>query len=152
MEDKIWRTGEWPKEWTISELVTLPKHYLDPEIAEEQFGFTSGKGTTDAILVVRNIIQKVAKKDDENQAKGVVRVNDQHTEEFSFLKGVRQGCLISPLLFNTVGERIMREVEERLTKRSGKVIGGRLIWNIRYADDTTMVAKSREECGVMGEA
>ena len=126
------------------------QHYLDPEIAEEQFGFTAGKGTTDAILVLRNIIQKVAKKDDENQvwflfvdyskafdsvfhdvlwktleefgvpqhliwlikclydkAKGVVRVNDQQTEEFS-LKGVRQGCLMSPLLFNTVGERIMR--------------------------------------------
>ena len=31
------------------------------------------------------------------------------------------------------------------------MIGGRCIWNIRYADDTTMVAKSREECNVMGE-
>ena len=43
------------------------QNYLNPEIAEEQFGFTAGKGTTDAILVARNIIQKVAKKDDENQ-------------------------------------------------------------------------------------
>ena len=64
---------------------------------------------------------------------------------------MRQGCLISPLLFNAVGERIMREVEERLEERPGKVIGGRAMWNIRYADDTTMVGKSREECREMGE-
>ena len=46
----------------------------------------------------------------------------------------------------------MREVKERLgTGRPGKIIGGRSLWNIRYADDTTMVAKSREECRRMGE-
>ena len=43
------------------------QHYLTPEIAEEQFGFTPGKGTTDAILIARNIIQKVAKKQDEDK-------------------------------------------------------------------------------------
>ena len=46
----------------------------------------------------------------------------------------------------------MREVEERLRERPGKVIGGRSIWNIRYADDTTMIASSKEECSEMGEA
>ena len=56
-----------------------------------------------------------------------------------------------PFMFNAVGERIMREVEERLEERPGKVIGGRCVWNIRYADDMSMVAKSREECSVMGE-
>ena len=43
------------------------QHYLRPQIAEEQFGFTPGKGTPDAILVVRNIIQKVAKKQDDEE-------------------------------------------------------------------------------------
>ncbi|XP_063592486.1 uncharacterized protein LOC134769676 [Penaeus indicus] len=42
-------------------------HYLVPQIAEEQFGFTAGKGTTEAILVLRNIIQKVAKKQEADQ-------------------------------------------------------------------------------------
>ncbi|XP_063602476.1 uncharacterized protein LOC134778556 [Penaeus indicus] len=42
-------------------------HYLVSQIAEEQFGFTAGKGTTEAILVLRNIIQKVAKKQEADQ-------------------------------------------------------------------------------------
>ena len=46
----------------------------------------------------------------------------------------------------------MREVEERLKERPGKIIGGRSIWNIRYADDTTMIASSKDECSEMGEA
>ncbi len=43
------------------------EHYIGPEIAEEQFGFTPGKGTTDAILTIRNIIQKVKKKQIEEE-------------------------------------------------------------------------------------
>jgi len=45
----------------------------------------------------------------------------------------------------------MREVEERLEEGPRKVIGGRCMWNIRYADDTTMIARSKEECSKMGE-
>lgn len=45
----------------------------------------------------------------------------------------------------------MREVEERLEERPGIVMGGRSIWNIRYADDTTMLTTSSEKCSVMGE-
>jgi len=43
------------------------QYYLTYEITEKQFGFTAGKGTTDAILVVKNIIQKIAKKQDDDQ-------------------------------------------------------------------------------------
>ena len=37
-------------------------HFIAPQIAEEQFGFVSGKGTTDAIIVLRNIIEKAVKR------------------------------------------------------------------------------------------
>ena len=100
------------------------EYYLAPQIAEEQFGFTAGKGTTDAILVVINLIQNVVAKQEDKQiwlllvdyskafasvfheaiwetlidfgapmhltwllkrlydrATGVVRTEDQHTEE-----------------------------------------------------------------------
>lgn len=42
-----------------------------------------------------------------------VRVNGQKTEASRIEKGVRQGCVVSPLIFNAVGERIVREIEQK---------------------------------------
>ena len=53
--------------------------------------------------------------------------------------------------FNTIGELIMREVEERIGDRAGIVLGGRSTWNIRYANDTTLVTRSGQACGEVGE-
>ena len=93
--DRIWRTGEWPEDWTISELITLPKvagtnecekyrtislishaskvllkiirqrigYYVTSEISECQFGFTQGKGTADAILFLRMLLERVNMKE-----------------------------------------------------------------------------------------
>ena len=65
------------------------------------------------------------------------------TDWFQIGKGVRQGCILSPCLFNLYAEYIMRnagldEAQARLK------IAGRNINNLRYADDTTLVAKSKE--------
>ena len=217
--DQIWKTGDWPSDWTQSEIITLPKvpgtqdcskhrtislishaskvlleiircrisHYVMPQIAEEQFGFVTGKGTTDAILTIRNIIEKTIKRQDQElwmmfvdyskafdsvqhsalwksliefgtpehlvwlleklytKASGVIRLADDHTDQFQFEQGVRQGCIISPLLFNACGEAIMRQVEETLKDRPGCIIGGRAIWNIRFADDTALIGRSKKE-------
>ena len=63
---------------------------------------------------------------------------------FKMEKGVRQGCLLSPCLFNLYGEHIMRNA--RLDElQVGIKIGGRSINNLRYADDTTLTAESKEE-------
>ncbi len=78
-------------------------------------------------------------------ATGTVRVQNQRTDSFRFEKGVRQGCLISPLLFNSVGEKIMREVENGFPERPGIVIGGRAIRNLRYADDSTLLSRNKED-------
>ena len=45
----------------------------------------------------------------------------------------------------------MRKVENELTEKAGKVVGGRPIWNIRYADDTTLIANTKEELKAMAE-
>jgi len=95
--DNIWKTGDWPTDWTQSEIITLPKvpgtqncskhrtisllchaskvlleiirsrlaYFVLPQIAEEQFGFVAGKGTNDAILTIRNIIEKTVKRQDQ---------------------------------------------------------------------------------------
>ena len=128
-------------------------HFVMPQIAEEQFGFVAGEGTTDAILTTYNIIEKTVKRQDQqlwlmfvdyskafdtvnhvvpwktlldygtpkhlvwllerlySEATGVIRVEDGHTDQFPFEKGVRQGCIVSPLLFNACGEAILRQVE-----------------------------------------
>ena len=59
-------------------------------------------------------------------------------------KGVRQGCILSPCLCNIFAEYIMRNagLEEA---QAGIKIAGRNINNLRYADDTTLMAESEEE-------
>ena len=66
------------------------------------------------------------------------------TDWFQTRKGVRQGCILSPCLFNLYAEYIMRNagLEEAQT---GIKIAGRNINNLRYADDTTLMAESEEE-------
>ena len=58
-------------------------------------------------------------------------------------KGVRQGCILSPCLFNFYAEYIMQNVglDEA---QAGIKIAGRYINNLRYADDTTLMAESEE--------
>ena len=63
---------------------------------------------------------------------------------FQIRKGVHQGCVLSPCLFNFYAEYIMRNAGLEET-RTGIKIAGRNINNLRYADDTTLMAKSEEE-------
>ena len=66
------------------------------------------------------------------------------TDWFQIGKGVRQGCILSPCLFNLYAEYIMRNAGLEETQ-AGVRIAGRNINNLRYADDTTFMAESEEE-------
>ena len=77
------------------------------------------------------------------QVKKQVRTRHGKTDWFQIGKGVRQGCILSPYLFNLHAEYIMRNA--RLEEaQAGIKIAGRNINNLRYADDTLM-AESKEE-------
>ena len=63
---------------------------------------------------------------------------------FQIGKGVHQGCILSPCLFNLYAEYIMRNTGLG-EAQAGIKISGRNINNLRYADDTTLMAESEEE-------
>ena len=66
------------------------------------------------------------------------------TDWFQIGKGVRQGCILSPCLFNFYAEYIMRNAELD-EAQAGIKTAGRNINNLRYAEDTTLMAESEEE-------
>ena len=76
--------------------------------------------------------------------KAIVRTGHGTTDWFQIGKGEHQGCILSPCLFNFYAEYIMRNagLDEAQT---GIKIAGRNISNLRYADDTTLMAESEEE-------
>ena len=73
-----------------------------------------------------------------------VRTGHGTTDWFQIGKGVRQGCILSPCLFNFYAEYIMRNAGLRKHK-AGIRIAGRNINHLRYADDTTLMAEREEE-------
>ena len=73
-----------------------------------------------------------------------VRTGHGTTDWFQISKGVRQGCILSPCLFNFSAEYIMRNAGLEETQ-AGIKIAVRNISNLRYGDDTTLMAKSEED-------
>ena len=73
-----------------------------------------------------------------------VRTGHGTTDWFQISKGVRQGCLLSPCLFNLYAEYILQNawLDEA---QAGIKIARRNINNLRYADNTTLMAESKEE-------
>ena len=73
-----------------------------------------------------------------------VRTGHETIDWFQKGKGVGQGCILSPCLFNFYAEYIMRNagLEEA---QAGIKVAGRNINHLRYADDTTLMAESEEE-------
>ena len=74
----------------------------------------------------------------------IVRTGYGTTDWFQIGKRVRQGCILSPCLFNLFSEYIIRNA--RLDDaQAGIMIPGRNINNLRYADNSTLLAESKEE-------
>ena len=73
-----------------------------------------------------------------------VRTGPETTDWFQIGKGVCQGCILSPCLFNLYAEYIMRNAGLEETQ-AGIRITGRNINHLRYADDTTLMAENKEK-------
>ena len=75
--------------------------------------------------------------------KATARTGHGTTAWFQIGKGVRQGCILSPCLFNFYAEYIMRNAG--LEAQAGNKIARRNINNLRYADDTSLMSESEED-------
>ena len=73
-----------------------------------------------------------------------IRTGHGTMDQFQIGKGVYQSCILSPCLFNLYAEYIMQNAMLDETQ-AGIKIPGRNINNLRYADDTTLMAESKEE-------
>ena len=73
-----------------------------------------------------------------------VRTGHGTIDWFQIGKGVCQGCILSPCLFNFYAEYIMRNARLK-EAQAGIKIAGRNISNLRYADDTTLMTEHKEE-------
>ena len=77
-----------------------------------------------------------------NDQSAVIRWNGRHSSAFKIERGVRRGCIISPHLFDLNTESVIRDVD---IEEMGIKIGGKLVSNLRYPDDTALCANSQEE-------
>ena len=102
--------------------------------------FRKGKGTRDQIANIHWIMEKAR----EFQKNIYFCFIDYATDWFQIGKGIRQGCILSPCLFNLYAENIMRNagLDEA---QAGIKIAGKNINNLRYANDTTLMGESKEE-------
>jgi len=74
--------------------------------------------------------------------RATVRIDNETSQEFTVNRGVRQGCVLSPTLFNTYSEILFRQALNETEE--GIKINGENINNLRYADDTVLIADSAE--------
>ena len=84
------------------------------------------------------LLQKLYK-----QQRACVRTASQTSAWFRVRKGVRQGCNVSPCLFNILAEQIMRKALHGF--HGGFRIGGKIISNLRYADDIVLIATTKDD-------
>ena len=77
------------------------------------------------------------------ETKNVVRIKNHNTKEFWAVRGVRQGCPLSPTLFNIYVAGLEKEL--RKGQAGGIVVGERKVWLLTYADDIVLMADREEE-------
>ena len=160
---------------------------IEEVMGEDQFGFRKGRGTRDAIGMMRILSERILAANEEvcvsfidwqkafdrvNWTKlmdmlkeiGIdwrdrrlisnlymeqnvkIQINQCETNSVKIGRGVRQGCCLSPSLFNLYGEFLAKEA----LKGCGNFkIGGRLINTIKYADDLVVLAKNQKQLQLM---
>ncbi|GFO36225.1 retrovirus-related pol polyprotein line-1 [Plakobranchus ocellatus] len=139
-----------------------------PEICSKQFGLMPGKGSRNAIFTLSMLMERcIEMQKDLHKVRHVelfrmlekldidgkdlrvignlywdqtasVRIIGEHSDFKPIKRGVRQGCIMSPDVFNLYSEIILRNLDGI----SGLKINGENLYNLRYADDTVLISES----------
>ena len=170
-------------------LLQRMRQHTEDWAKESQYGFRPGRGTVDAIYIVRQIMQKARERNvnmhfhfidfkaafdtvwrnalwkmmrainmDEKivkimenlyaETECAIIINGPLTEWFEVKVGVRQGCLLSPTLFNIFLEFVMSELKSLQQSLS---LTQEVSFDVRYADDTTLIAAVFEKLSISTE-
>ena len=129
-----WKKQESSRKTSISALLTMPKPLAMWITTTVENSERDGNTRTPDLPPEKSVCRSEA----------TVRTVHGTTDRFQIGKGVHQGCILSPCLFNLYAEYIMRNagLDEA---QAGIKITRRNINNLRYADDTTLMAESEEE-------
>lgn len=111
--EKAFDNVRWPKLWRTLLEIGVPIHLVS---------------------LVKNLYET---------SEALVKIENNLSDRLCIRKGVRQGCVLSPLLYKAYSEIVMRRVLDGWD--GGIKIGGRRFSNLRFADDTTLIANSAEE-------
>ena len=131
-----WKKQESSRKTSISALLTMPKPAFDCVDHNKLWKILKEMGIPDHLTsLLRNLYAG---------HEATVRTGHGTTDWFQIGKGVRQGSVLSPCLFNFFAEYIMRNTGQE-EAQAGIKIAGRNITNLRYADDTTLMTESEEE-------
>ena len=124
------------------------QQHVHRELPDVQAGFIKGRGIRDQIANICWIIEK-AREFQKNiyfcfiDYKATVQTRHGTTDWFQIGKGVRQGCILSPCLFNLYAEYIIRNAGLEEAQVRIKIVR-RNINNLSYADDITLMAENEE--------
>ena len=128
-----WKKQESSRKTSISAFLTKPKPLT---VWNKLWKILKEMGIADHLTCLLRILYAVQE--------ATVRTGHGTTDWFQIGKGVRQGCILSPCLFNLSAVYIIRNAGLEETQ-AGIKLAGRNINNLRYTDDTTLMAESEEE-------
>ena len=128
--------------WYLENNLTVCSLFLAKIVSFESsilsFLFSLNKYVLRVYYVLHNLLRNIYAGQE-----ATLRTGHGTTDWFQIVKGVRQGCILSPCLFNLYEEYIMRNTGLEQAQ-AGIKISGRNINNLRYADGTTLMAESEE--------
>ena len=137
---QIWKTQQWPQDWKRSVFIPISKKgnakAFDCVDHNKLWKILKEMGIPDHVTcLLRNLYAG---------QEATFRTGHGTTDWFQIGKGARQGWILSPCLFNLYAEYIMRNAGLEETQAGIKIVR-RNINNLRYADDKTLMAESKEE-------